>query len=358
MPVIDADAHVIETEDTWAFMEPGEEQYRPKSESAANSDGSTPAAYWHFDQIREPRMVGNDKMTGTTAATRELLDVAARVRHMDELGVDVQVLYPTVLLQGVTLDPQRELALRRSYNRWLAQRCASSKGRLRWVCAPPVLSLDKALAELRFAKEHGACGVLKKADIEAGRWPNDPYFFPLYEEAERLEMPVCFHTGTGIPENLPAEKWLYGRLQRLTLPVASAVHSMVLFEIPARFKKLRFGFIEAGAAWLPFVIGNLKRRAEKIAKGNALSFREFDVSSDILRANRIFVTCFVDEDLPYLVRMFGADNLMAGSDYGHADPARENGFVEMLKKRAAAGDFPQEVVDKILYRNPKALYGL
>jgi predicted TIM-barrel fold metal-dependent hydrolase len=60
--------------------------------------------------------------------------------------------------------------------------------------------MDQALEELPFAKDHRACGILKKGDREADKWPADPYFFPLYEEAERLDMPLCFHTGTGTPD--------------------------------------------------------------------------------------------------------------------------------------------------------------
>ena len=30
LPVIDADAHVIETERTWDFLEPSEEKFRPQ----------------------------------------------------------------------------------------------------------------------------------------------------------------------------------------------------------------------------------------------------------------------------------------------------------------------------------------
>lgn len=97
----------------------------------------------------------------------------------------------------MTSRPEVELALTRSYNRWLADKCGQAHGRLRWVCVPPLNSMEKALEELRFAKDNGACGVLKKGDEEAGHWPDDPYFFPLYEEAERLDMPVCFHTGSG-----------------------------------------------------------------------------------------------------------------------------------------------------------------
>ena len=57
--------------------------------------------------------------------------------------------------------------------------------------------MDEAVKELRFAKEHGACGVLKKGDREADKWITDPYFLPLYAEAEKLDLPICIHTGSG-----------------------------------------------------------------------------------------------------------------------------------------------------------------
>ena len=46
-------------------------------------------------------------------------DIQARLKHMDGLGVDVQVLYPTIFLRPFTRRPEVELAVTRSYNRWL-----------------------------------------------------------------------------------------------------------------------------------------------------------------------------------------------------------------------------------------------
>ena len=69
----------------------------------------------------------------------------------------------------------------------------------------------RALTELRFAKEHGACGVLKKGDRETDNWMTDPYFFPFTRRREKLDLPICIHTGTGQPENI-AENWLNGRI--------------------------------------------------------------------------------------------------------------------------------------------------
>jgi len=79
---------------------------------------------------------------------------------------------------------------------------------------PPLQKMDEALAEIRWSKEHGACGVLKKGDREAGKYPADPYFEPLYAEAEKLDLPICIHTGSGIPDFSPAREFSHGQFMR------------------------------------------------------------------------------------------------------------------------------------------------
>jgi predicted TIM-barrel fold metal-dependent hydrolase len=49
-----------------------------------------------------------------------------------------------------------------------------------------------------FATEHGAVGLFFRG-IERDRTLDDPYFFPVYQEAARLNLPVCVHTGAGCP---------------------------------------------------------------------------------------------------------------------------------------------------------------
>ena len=123
MPIIDADTHVDETEDTWAYLEPGEEQFRPETAYPENQDPSRPPMrYWVIDGKRHLRFIRSDEQTKTTVQTRELMDVDARLRDMDRMGVDVQILYPTLSLVEITERPEVALALRRSYNRWLAER--------------------------------------------------------------------------------------------------------------------------------------------------------------------------------------------------------------------------------------------
>ena len=204
MRIIDADTHIDETDDTWEYMQGADLPFKPTTTYPANPDPKLPPArYWMIDGRRQIRFVRSDVDSGTTVETRELLDVQKRLKHMDELGTDTQVIYPTLFLMEATEKPEISAAMRRSYNRWLGDRCSQSGGRLRWVCMPPLQNMEHSLAEIRWAKEHGACGVLKKGDREAGKYPADPYFEPLYAEAEKLDLPICIHTGSGAAWMLP-----------------------------------------------------------------------------------------------------------------------------------------------------------
>jgi predicted TIM-barrel fold metal-dependent hydrolase len=56
--------------------------------------------------------------------------------------------------------------------------------------------MDQTLAEARFAKENGACAIFMRG-TEGDRLLSDPYFFPLYEEAQRLDLAIGVHAANG-----------------------------------------------------------------------------------------------------------------------------------------------------------------
>jgi len=363
MPVIDADTHINETEDTFEFVLPEEQALKPATVDALSRDPSRPPArYWVIDGKRRPRSsegsVEADRRTGTTVGMRELSDVPSRLRAMDEMGVEVQVVYPSLFLSEGTENPSVDVALRRSYNRWMADRCSESKGRLRWVCLPTMLNIDTAIDELRFAKDHGACGVLKKGDAEAGYWPNHEYFFPLYEEAQRLGLPLCFHLGSGEPKLWPAREHSTIRFYRLQLSVVQAFHAMILHRVPSHFPTLRFGFVEADASWIPFLLYDLQRRMARPNSRGPADPLNAESPQKLVQENRMYVSCQVDEDLPYILKWAGEDNLMIGSDFTHSDASMEMEFPRLMQERVERGDFSAEVAQKILYDNAKAFYGL
>jgi predicted TIM-barrel fold metal-dependent hydrolase len=91
---------------------------------------------------------------------------------------------------------------------------------------------------------------------------------------------------------------------------------------------------------------------------SVLSGPQTVLASNVFKDNRIYITCQVDEDLPYILKYVGEDNLIIGSDYTHRDPSMELGFRKLLQERADRGEIPKFAVQKILYDNPKAFYGL
>jgi len=159
MKVIDADTHVDECDETWEYLDEKDRRFKPTTVVIEREGtASQPSGYnrhWLVDGRLRLRRVRDDARTGTTQATRELGDVNARLRDMDSLGTDVQVIYPTLFLTALTEKPEVELALCRAYNRWLADRCSHSNGRLRWNAVLPLLSMDRAVEELRWARDHG-----------------------------------------------------------------------------------------------------------------------------------------------------------------------------------------------------------
>ena len=70
---------------------------------------------------------------------------------------------------------------------------------------------------------------------------------------------------------------------------------------------------------------------------------------------RMFVTCYADERLPFVLEYIGEDNLIIGSDYSHQDQSEEEDLVELMRARE---DVPASVTEKILCENARSLYPL
>lgn len=343
---IDADSHVDETEATWDYLLPGDEQYRPECvQYEGNRDQS-----WVSEGLTFRRAVRDYRRTGVTAETSQLLDVAARVEHLDRLNIDVQVIYPTMHIRSRFVGhPEVEIALVRSYNRWVADRTASSGGRLRWIAVLPLLSMDAAVKELEWAKAHGAVGVFKKAVECEGKQISDSYFSPIYEAATALDVPMCIHVGSEGQREAAAP---------VALDTLKAFDPLVNSDIGERYPTLRFGFIESGASWVPYLL-SLHSGAERRRQMQSDVYdASLPVDLELFERRNLYVVCQSHEDLPYLLG-FGLENrLMVGTDYTHADQSSEIQALTFVEQRALNGDIPMSVVEKMFDANPRRFYGL
>src|SRR6266581_3384590 len=69
MPVIDADTHVDETEETWEFLNESDRRFKPITVSqqvAAEDQVPGYDRFWLVDGHLRVRRIRNDKRTGTT----------------------------------------------------------------------------------------------------------------------------------------------------------------------------------------------------------------------------------------------------------------------------------------------------
>lgn len=348
--IIDSDCHVIESDQTWEYLDPQDIEFKPK---AIENPDKPDRPLWVIDGHARQRPFGttstgaaSEKLSGfsqTTFNTRSLGDVDARLSHMDELGVDIQVLYPTIYLTKVSERPEVELALSKSYNRWLADIYWQSKGRLRWVAVPSLDSMEEVPAQLKFAKENGAVGVFMRG-YEGDRRLTDEYFDPLYAAAADNDLPITVHAGCG---NAAFARLADGdAYARNKLPVISSFHSILFKRLPQRFPSLRFGFIEVAANWLPYILNDLQRRVAR---------EGWSLGDDVLGDNRMYVACQTNDDLPYILEHVSGNNLVIGSDYGHSDTSSE---LEALKSLKSDGRIESAVIDKILSDNPSRLYAI
>jgi predicted TIM-barrel fold metal-dependent hydrolase len=250
MRAIDADAHVIETEQTWSYLEAAERRFAPQlmtqtsGADLLSNEGLPVRDFW----VIEGRAHGKDRNVGTDTSreSREMLSVEARLAHMDALGIAIQVLYPTLFLRPVVQDAEREHALCRSYNRWLGDLWRQGKGRLRWVAKPPLRLLEKNPAgvrrELEWAKANGACGIFMRG-LECERALGSPYFDPLWQMSGDLDLPVCVHSANGsfLHHDFFADDTTFTKFK---LAVVGAFHTLLEKELPKKFPNVRWGFVE------------------------------------------------------------------------------------------------------------------
>jgi predicted TIM-barrel fold metal-dependent hydrolase len=201
------------------------------------------------------------------------------------------------------------------------------------------------LTELAWVKEHGACGVYVRG-TEHDRILSDPYFFPMYQKAAELDLPICVHVGNSLHnlnQVIEEETIIFD-----VVPVPASMFSLIAGRIPERFPGLRFGFLEAGSSWLPFIL-------QEAHRGPSIGGRRFSHHENLLRDSRFFVACQTDDDLTYLLQYGAARNLVFGTDYGHVDVGTDLEGHRILTERE---DLDGEVAGAIVNSNARTLYGL
>ena len=131
--IIDADAHV---EESAAMFGQLDREFYPRRPLAVRFDEDTVFgkynAVWLIDGETYPKLAGRGgtifrtptlmqaaSLKRESIGAQELTDVADRLRDMDRVNIDLQVVFPSMFLTVTTEDIKLETALLRAYNDFL-----------------------------------------------------------------------------------------------------------------------------------------------------------------------------------------------------------------------------------------------
>ncbi|GAA5236674.1 amidohydrolase family protein [Verticiella sediminum] len=362
MIVIDTDAHVMESEETWSFLDPALYPRRPVVvRFPEDTSLGVFNAAWLIDE--KVRLFGASPTAGERSLRKKynldsqhLAVPDERLKDMDRRGLDYQVIHPTFGLMNLCEDVALESALMQSYNTFLAQKCNASGGRLFYSAVVPFRDPEAAVAEIRRVAEMGSAVAVFMRGIEWDRPVADPSHFPIYEEAQRHGLAMAVHVGSGSPgmrqvfdhlRRIPGEEPFWpAHMKRLVGPISVqfGFYSLIESTIAADFPNLRWAFLEAtGCEWLLGAVGSLERAGKMNAR------RLFD-------DGRVFVGCEPNEDLAYVTKRMGADFAIIGSDMPHQDEAAHEDLVGDFDSRRA--DLGDTFMAKLFCGNAARLYGI
>jgi predicted TIM-barrel fold metal-dependent hydrolase len=371
MGFIDVDTHVIECEDTWDCMDPAERHFRPVPvEVPAGVAGNRLAKQMYLIGETLVRRFPTDARGAGFGAeysgeVSHLWDPAVRLKKMDALGIDAQIVISTNFIGAQLEDPAAEAAVMRGWNRWVAQRTEGYRDRLPWVLVCPTRDMSRALQELEFGKANGAIGVMLKG-VDHGYYLSSSYFHPLYQRAQELDLAIVVHQGAARQHleglGITSTKGPLAANIDYTATVMKAFFAVLDSDLDKRFPRLRWAFVEAGACWVPFVFHYLMR-ARAAATPDSYVMTERGPSRLILpvdpegemRSRNMFVSVDADEDIPYLSSLIGDTQLMVGTDMCHNDNGSDPLAHTQVMERA---DISEDAKQRIVSDNARRAFAI
>lgn len=357
--VVDADGHVIEPPELWReYLEP---EYRDRAPQPAVDEkgrfGYRVGDTWMM-QVAASLAVRDPETGDFIAPPGGGADPKLRLEHMDQDGIDVAVLYPTLAFFFPELrDPELHAALCRAYNDWLADYCRSAPERLLGVALLPLEDVAASIAELeRCVERHGFRGAFFRPNPYAERPIQDPAYDPFWDCARGLGVPITVHEGVsdGIPTLGRDRTRNPVQLHLMSHPFEqmAACAGLVFAGVLERFPELRFVFLESGTGWVPYWLDRMDEHCE--VWGDKLPGMTEKPSESFRR--QCFVAMDPDDHVAATtVRLLGDECVVWSSDYPHPDAPFPGAVSASLKTLAA---LPEESIHRVMGGNARRLYGL
>lgn len=288
-----------------------------------------------------------------------MTDPKARLVDMDSEGIDVAVLFGAGLSGTLPAldDAGLAAALATARNSWLAEYCSEDPQRIKGTAALAQQNIEACVHELeRTVTRLGFVGASIFPNVK-GRHLGDPFYFPFYEAAERLDVPICVHMflgryGSDAVGTERVDKFFYSHLFGHPFEQMIALSVIIGEGVLDRFPKLRFVFLESGCGWLPYWFERMDEHYEVL--GVQLPALKTEPSK-LLERGQLYFSCESDEkELAHVVDVIGADWIVFASDYSHFDSRFPGAAAPIVNHPGLS----EGVKRKILNDNARRLYRL
>jgi predicted TIM-barrel fold metal-dependent hydrolase len=286
-------------------------------------------------------------------------DPGERLELLDQENLRKAVLYPTIglLWECEVTDPELTIAYQRAYNRWIADFCRDSGGRLVPIAHLSLLDVDAAAAELERAVADGCRGAFVAPFNHTRKPHGHPAHDALYAKACELDVPVAVHPTYEPVWAIPSRFKEMGREREFFYNVMGrqgvqqAFLSFFSMGALERFPDLKLGVLEVGSGWVGSFLDRMDAVFDTIsARGLPLKHPP----SEYFRRQ-----CFISGDpdetaAPHVIDHVGADCFMWATDYPHPD--HRGTWVRALERFVEPLSNPTRA--KVLGENVARIYGL
>jgi uncharacterized protein len=248
---------------------------------------------------------------------------ATTLRSMDAMAIDYTILFPTPMLNlGLNPDLATRDELTWAFNRWLVEDVIPHDPRLLSMPLLPIHDPQQCLRTIEaFAGRPGVVGFMITC-LQYEPLHRNPYM-KVFKALDERGLPVAFHSAPNWRERPFNVLDSFLGVHALGFPFYAMVQmtNVVLSGMPERFPNIRWIFMEAGQAWVPFCIARLDNEYKQRSSEAPLLTR---LPSEYIRDFYFTTQPFESHDRAGDTRamfdmMDGGRSLLYASDYPHQD---------------------------------------
>ena len=239
-----------------------------------------------------------------------LNNIELRIKDMDRLGIDVQVISPNPGQYFYYTDPETGLAASQAVNNGIADAVASNPERFVGMGTVPMQNIDLAIAEMkRCATELDLRGIEISTNVN-GKDLHDDELQPFFAAAEELDILLFIHP-LGFTHAHRMKEYYFNNLIGNPLESTLAVGHLIFGGVLDRYPGLKI-CVAHGGGYIPGYWGRMDHGWRARADCNEHCK---NLPSSYLRKLWFDTLVFDKEQLSSLVRTHGSDRLCLGSDY-------------------------------------------